>query len=136
MYVLYKQKKSWFYYIIILYGLLIIPFFFISYDRSGLFNAFFFPVTNMEFIRLNVLAVRRRRPGAWILLITHCLFAIVIISYILAQFAEKDKLGSFLVSLSYFILGIGLSLFYAGEFARPHLRFRKVCQTLKSFQRK
>ena len=131
MYILYKQKKSWFYYIIILYGLLIIPFFFISYDRSGLFNAFFFPVTNMEFIRLNVLAVRRRRPGAWILLITHCLFAIVIISYIWAQFAEKDKLGSFMVSLSYFILGIGLSLFYAGEFARTASSLQKSLSDVK-----
>ena len=118
IYILYKQKKSWFYYIIILYGLLIIPFFFISYDASGLFNACFFPVANFEFIRLNVLAVRRRRPGAWILLVTHCLFAIVIISYILSAIAEKNDLGSFLISLSYFILGIGLSLFYAGEFAR------------------
>ena len=118
IYILYKQKKSWFYYIIILYGLLIIPFFFISYDRSGLFNACFFPVANFEFLRLNVLAVRRRRPGAWILLVTHCLFSIVIISYILAAIAEKSSLSSFLVSLSYFTLGIGLSLFYAGEFAR------------------
>jgi signal transduction histidine kinase len=115
-YILYKQKKSWFYYIIILYGLFIIPFFFISYDASGLFNACFFPLIDLEFLRLNILAVRRRRPGAWILLITSLLFAIVIISYIVA--GGKGDLGSFLASLSYFILGIGLSLFYAGEFAR------------------
>src|SRR6185369_17165412 len=101
IYVLYKQKKSWFYYIILLYGLFCIPFYFISYDYSGLFNAFFFPVINIEFLRLNILAVRRRRPGAWILLITSILFAIVIISYVL--FSNKSNLSSFLASLSYFI---------------------------------
>jgi hypothetical protein len=131
MYILYKQKKSWFYYIIILYGLLIIPFFFISYDRSGLFNAYFFPVANLEFIRLNVLAVRRRRPGAWILLTTHCLFEIVIISYIVFAIAGKGNMGSFMISLSYFILGIGLSLFYAGEFARTASSLQKSLTEVK-----
>src|SRR5436190_2301491 len=116
--ILYKQKKSWFFYIIILYGLLIIPFYFISYDVSGLFNACFFPVINIEFLRLNILAVRRRRPGAWILLVTSLLFAIIILFYVWTEIVGKNKLGSFFVSLSYFILGIGLSLFYAGEFAR------------------
>jgi len=98
--------------------LLIIPFYFISYDVSGLFNACFFPVINIEFLRLNILAVRRRRPGAWILLVTSLLFAIIILFYVWTEIVGKNKLGSFFVSLSYFILGIGLSLFYAGEFAR------------------
>ncbi len=118
IYILYKKKKSWFYYIIALYGLFTIPFYFISYDASGLFAAFFFPVIDIEFLRLNIQAVRRRRPGAWILLATSILFAIVIISYVLSLIAEKSNLASFMVSLSYFIMGIGLSLFYAGEFAR------------------
>jgi signal transduction histidine kinase len=136
MYILYKQKRSWFYYIIFLYGLLIVPFFFISYDSSGLFNAFFFPVANIEFLRLNILAVRRRRPGAWILLATHLLFAAVIITYIWSAFAEKSNLGSFLVSLSYFILGIGLSLFYAGEFARTASSLQASLTEVKDLSQK
>jgi len=118
IYILYKKKKSWFYYIIVLYGLFTIPFYFISYDASGLCGAIFFPVIDIEFLRLNIQAVRRRRPGAWILLVTSILFAIVIISYVLFLIAGQSKPASFMVSLSYFIMGIGLSLFFAGEFAR------------------
>jgi signal transduction histidine kinase len=118
IYVLYKQKKSWFYYIIVLYGLFSISFFFISYDASGYLTAIFFPVIDIEFLRLNIQAVRRRRPGAWILLVTSILFAIVIISYVISAIAEKSNQASFMESLGYFVMGIGLSLFYAGEFAR------------------
>ena len=136
MYILYKQKRSWFYYFIFLYGLLIVPFFFISYDSSGLFNAFFFPVANIEFLRLNILAVRRRRPGAWILLATHLLFAVVIITYVYSAIAGKSDLGSLLVSLSYFILGIGLSLFYAGEFARTASSLQGKLTEVKDLSKK
>ena len=131
IYILYKQKKSWFYYIIVLYGLLIIPFFFISYDAGGLFNACFFPVIDIEFLRLNILAVRRRRPGAWILLITSLLFAIVILVYVWTLIVGKSSLGSFMVSLSYFIMGIGLSLFFAGEFARTASSLQKSLTAVK-----
>ena len=136
IYVLYKQKKSWFYYIIVLYGLFIIPFFFISYDASGLFTACFFPVIDIEFLRLNIQAVRRRRPGAWILLVTSLLFAIVIISYVWTAIVGKSNLGSFLVSLSYFILGIGLSLFYAGEFARTASSLQSSLTEVKDLSQK
>ncbi len=136
IYVLYKQKKGWFYYVIVLYSLLIIPSFFISYDDSGLFTACFFPVIDIEFLRLNIQAVRRRRPGAWILLITSLLFAIVIISYVLSAIAEESSLGSFLVVLSYFILGIGLSLFYAGEFARTASSLQTSLTEVKDLSQK
>ena len=131
IYILYKKKKSWFYYFIALYGLLTIPFYFISYDNSGYFASIFFPVIDIEFLRLNIQAVRRRRPGAWILLVTSILFAIVIISYVLSLIAEKSNQASFLVSLSYFIMGIGLSLFYAGEFARTASSLQKSLTDVK-----
>ena len=135
IYVLYKQKKSWFYYFIVLYGLFAIPFFFISYDTSGLFTALFFPLIDIEFLRLNIQAVRRRRPGAWILLITSILFAIVIISYVLCAIAGKSNLASFTVSLSYFIMGIGLSLFYAGEFARTASSLQQSLSEVKELSK-
>jgi len=118
IYILYNQKRNWFYYLLVLYGLLIIPFFFISYDSSGLFNACFFPVINIEFLRLNILAVRRCRPGAWTLLCTSILFALAILSYIILNYLGKDDLSTLSVTVSYITLGLGLSLFYAGEFAR------------------
>ena len=117
-YILYKQKKSWFYYVIILYSLLIIPLYFVSYDYSGFFTAFFFPVLSIEFFRLNLQAIRRRRPGAGILLVTNLLFFIVLFWYIWAGFTGRTSLGAFLQGIGVIIPGIGLSLFIAGEFAR------------------
>ena len=117
-YILYKQKRSWFYYLIVLYGLCIIPFFFISYDWSGLFNACFFPVINIEFLRVNFIAVRRHRPGAWILLITSLLLTISLVCLVWFNFQGKTELSALIQSISYFIPGLGLSLFFAGEFAR------------------
>ena len=117
-YVLYNQKKSWFYYMLIVYGLIIIPFFFVSYDSSGLFNALFFPVINIEFLRLNLIAVRKRRPGAWILLVTSLLLAVSLFGLVWFSFNGKIAAGALLQSISFIIPGLGLSLFFAGEFAR------------------
>ncbi len=117
-YILYKQKRSWFFYIIVLYGLSIIPFFFVSYDWSGLFNALFFPVINIEFLRLNYIGVRRKRPGAWILLITSLLLTISLFFMVWFSFYGKVESSALVQSISFIIPGIGLSLFFAGEFAR------------------
>jgi two-component system, NtrC family, sensor kinase len=117
-YVLYNQKKSWFYYVLILYGLIIIPFFFISYDSSGLFNVLFFPVINIEFLRLNLIAVQRHRPGAWILLITSLLLTISFFGLVWFSFNGDIASAALLQSISFIIPGLGLSLFFAGEFAR------------------
>ncbi len=117
-YVLYNRKKSWFYYVLILYGIIIIPFFFISYDSSDLFNVMFFPIINIEFLRLNLIAVHKHRPGAWILLVTSLL--LVISFFCLVWFSFKGEIASeeLLQSISFIIPGLGLSLFFAGEFAR------------------
>ncbi|HKC36924.1 MAG TPA: ATP-binding protein, partial [Chitinophagaceae bacterium] len=136
IYVLYNKRKSWFYYIIFLYGLFSIPLFFISYDASGLVTACFFPLIDIEFLRLNIQAVRRKRPGAWILLITSILFAAAIITYVWTAVVGKSNLGSFMVSLSYFIMGIGLSLFYAGEFARTASSLQASLTEVKDLSQK
>ncbi|HEY6063232.1 MAG TPA: hypothetical protein VIV35_06460, partial [Chitinophagaceae bacterium] len=68
--ILFKWKRSWFFYFIAVYGILSILFFFVSYDWSPLANALFFPLISIEFLRLTLLAVRRRKKGAWILFVT------------------------------------------------------------------
>lgn len=118
IYLLYKLKKNWFFYLIVLYGLFTLPFYFISYDSSGLVNAFFFPVINLEFMRMNIIAVSRHRKGAWILLLESILFALAVVSYILFSIAGKDREAALMQSISFILPGIGLSIFYAGEFAR------------------
>ena len=117
IYTLYEQKRSWFYYFMGLYGLLIIPFFFNFPDWSGIYNACFFPLINFEFLRLNLQGVRRRMPGAWILLITSILFALGIIGFIWLSVIDERALSALLSSISFVIPGLGLSLFFAGEFA-------------------
>jgi len=118
IYVLYRMKKSFFFYLIVVYGLFTIPFYFISYDQSGFVNAFFFPVINLEFLRLNLIAVYRRRKGAVSLLITSIVFALTIISYIYFAINHHNSLASLFQGISFIIPGLGLSIFYAGEFAR------------------
>lgn len=118
IYLLYKLKKNWFFYLIVLYGLFTLPFYFISYDSSGLVNAFFFPVINLEFMRLNFMAVTRHRKGAWILLLTSIVFAVTVAAYIFFSIAGEDRAAALMQSISFIIPGIGLSIFYAGEFAR------------------
>ncbi|HMU45209.1 MAG TPA: ATP-binding protein [Chitinophagaceae bacterium] len=118
MYVLYKMKKTIFFYLILAYGIFSIPFYFISYDSSGFVNAFFFPVINLEFLRLNIIAVYRRRKGAMTLLITSIVFALTIISYIYFAINHYNSAAALFQGISFIIPGLGLSIFYAGEFAR------------------
>lgn len=118
MYVLYKMKKGIFFYLIVAYGTFSIPFYFISYDSSGIVNAFFFPVINLEFLRLNIIAVYRRRKGAITLLITSIVFALTIISYIYFAINHFNSAAALFQGISFIIPGLGLSIFYAGEFAR------------------
>lgn len=131
IYIIYDRKKSWFFYLIVAYGLFSIPFYFISYDASGLVNAFFFPVINLEFLRLNIQAVYHRRKGAVILLLTSLLFALAVVSYIIFTINQQPQTAALLESISYILPGIGLSLFYAGEFARTAVAERQRTQEVK-----
>jgi signal transduction histidine kinase len=118
MYLLYKMKKTIFFYLIVAYGLFTIPFYFLSYDSSGFVNAFFFPVINLEFLRLNIIAVYRRRRGAITLLITSIIFALTIAAYIYCAIRGLNMAAALLQGISFIIPGLGISIFYAGEFAR------------------
>ncbi len=125
MYVLYKLKKGWLFWLIVTYGVFSIPYYFISYDKSGIVNAFFFPVINLEFLRLNIIAVSRKRKGAVILLTTSIVFALTIISYIWCAINQDNNGSALFQGISFIIPGLGLSIFYAGEFARTASSLRQ-----------
>lgn len=127
-YILYKSKRSGFFYFIMLYGLFSLCFYFISYDFSGLFNTFFFPLINIEFLRINWQAVRRRRPGAWILFATGLFLNISLLCLIWFTINNQQEAAAYLQSVCFIIPGIGLSFFYASEFARTlsALRLRAI----------
>ena len=118
LYILYNFKKKFFYYVAILYGLWSIPFYFISYDYSGIFNSFFFLIMNLEFLRLNIKAVQRGRKGAWILLTTSIVFFVSVLLYICFNIIGYRESSSLFQSVCFMVPGIGFSFFYASEFAR------------------
>jgi len=126
--ILYKCKKSWFFYFIALYGSWSLVYFFISYDFSGIFNALFFPLINLEFLRLNFVAVRNKRKGAWILLVIGLFLNVSLLFMVWFNIVKNTEASALLQSISYIFPGIGLSLFFASEFARTALalRFRVI----------
>jgi two-component system, NtrC family, sensor kinase len=118
IYVLFKKKKSYFFYFIGLYGLVSLVLYFINYDLSGLFNAAFFPLINLEFLRLSWQAFRSRRKGAGLLLITSLVLNLSLLLYVYFMITDQFVASAYLQSISFVIPGLGLSLFYAGEFGR------------------
>jgi signal transduction histidine kinase len=135
-YIIYKQKRSWFFYIIMLFGAWCLAFYFISYDWSGLCNACFFPLINLEFLRINWLALRRKRKGAGILFITGLLLNLSLVLYIVFTVTQQLQAGAYLQSISFIIPGIGFSLFFAGEFARNASSLRQRAIEVEDLSRK
>ncbi len=118
---LYKLHKNWVFKFIVIYALLIIPFFFISNDWSSIFLLFFALAIVFEFLRLNFQAIRRHRPGAWILFTTASLLILATICMVWLLIIGNIYLHWVVFSIVYVIPAIGLSLFTAGDFARTGL---------------
>ena len=118
-YTLFKQPKSWIFYFIFLYALLIFPVFFLFHDWSGLFATLFTPLVIIEFLRLSLKAFRR--PGAVILVITGIICLLLIIGTIVFDLKGQPELGLFCYSLCVVMPPLGLSIFFAGEFARTDM---------------
>jgi two-component system NtrC family sensor kinase len=118
---MYKLSKNWFFKAIALYALFAIPFIFIFKDWGGLCLLIFALIVVVEFLHSNFQAVRRHRPGAWILFTTAILLALTII-FLFALFLTGNIYLFFVVfSIAYVIPAIGLSLFTASDFARTGL---------------
>ena len=118
-YTLFKQPKGWIFYFIFLYALLIFPAFFLFYDWSDLFATLFIPVVIIEFLRLSLKSFRR--PGAVILVITAIICLLLMIGKIGFDFVDRYELGFFCYSLCVIMPPLGLSIFFAGEFARTDM---------------
>ncbi len=118
---LYKLAKNWVFNFIVLYALLVIPFFFISKDWSGLFHTFFSVVITVEFLHLSFKAVRLHRPGAWILFTTASLSVLGLIYMFCLLATGNIYLFFVILSVVYVIPAIGFSIFTADDFARTGL---------------
>ena len=117
-YILFEEKKNWFYRIILLYGWLIIPVYFLSHDWSGIFSACFSPLANLEFARLSIRAIRKNKPGAWIFLITCIVLMVLLLLWIAFLLTGQYAINSLLLTICFVIPAAGLSFFVAGDFAR------------------
>src|SRR5215204_4583643 len=53
IYILFKQPKSWYFYFILLYAILIFPLLFVFYDSVYLFSLFI-PIVIIEFLRCSL----------------------------------------------------------------------------------
>ena len=115
---LFQQTRSRFYYFIVAYALLIFPIFFLLPDWSSLVARVFVPVVIIEFLRINMKAHRQNKPGAPILITTAILCLLLMIGTILFELQGWSELGIFCYYLNFVMPPLGLSLFFAGEFAR------------------
>ena len=118
IYILFKKHKSWPYYFIMAYAFLIFPFHFLFYEWANTFADCFVAIIIIEFLRLNVQAFHDRKPGAIILMITGIICLLLIIGTITMAIMGKLEYSFFFYSLNFITPPFGLSLFFAGEFAR------------------
>ena len=135
-YILHKQKKSWIYYGLLLYGLLIVPALLFINSWGYLFSNFYFPLAVLDFLRLNIKASRNGRQGAWILVITGILFFIIIICGIFLIIAGNRQLSDLFTAIAFITPSIGLSLFVSGEFARTGFSLQQRVKEVETLSQK
>jgi len=121
IYILFKHPKSFTFYFIVSFAAVLFLSYFILHDWVNLLGNLFAFVVNVEFLRLSLIHFRRSRPGAVTLVVTGILCLLLTLGAILLGFSE---LGYFLLSVCFVLPPIGLSLFFAGEFARTGLSLR------------
>ncbi len=117
-YILFQQHQSWLYVVIIIFGLLVIPAFLFFYDWGGFIVTFFTPVVIIEFLRANLKSFQNGKPVSAILVITGILCLMLMTATIVFELYGRLEEAYFCYSLCFIIPAIGLSLFFAGEFAK------------------
>jgi sensor histidine kinase YesM len=120
-YILFQQPESRAYNLIRLYALLTVPALLVFYNWSYWLATFFTPVVIMEFLRVSLNGLRRRMAGALILVITAIFCLLLIIGDIVLLLIGNLEMALYCYSLVFILPPIGLSLFFAGEFARTGL---------------
>ncbi|MEO5582330.1 MAG: ATP-binding protein [Saprospiraceae bacterium] len=120
-YILLQQEKKLVFYIISFYAFLILPVYFLFYEGSQVFASFFTPVVLIEFLRISLKAFLRKMPGTLILVITGIGCLLLILATIGLDLIGRYESAFWFYSICFVTPAIGLSLFFAGEFARTGL---------------
>lgn len=117
-YLLYRQKKSKFYYMVILWGLCFVVSFFFSYDWSLNFYIIYPLPCALEFLRATVVAKKSKQAGTNVLIVTISLFCLLQLCLIFSFAVNALTLTYFFGFLSLITTAIGWSIFISGEFGR------------------
>ena len=118
MYRLFNQKKSYFYYFMVLYAIASIPVFLFFYPWSNIFALSFTILIAIDGLIVQARAIREGHTSAWILLLTLLVFLLMFICFILISLAGDLSFGLNVAAASLFVIPIGLCIFLANEFAR------------------
>jgi two-component system, NtrC family, sensor kinase len=124
LYLLFKQKKPKFYYIIVLVRLFSACSFFLFPPVAGLLWGLCFLLASIELFRISIKAFRNKRAGAVILIGTYFLWISSIVFAVVTLLMNLIGLAYFLQLFGSFSNAIGLGTFIAGEFARTGLALR------------
>jgi sensor histidine kinase YesM len=121
-YILFKRSKGWIFRFVVAYAFLIFPALFIFHDYwSEIILNCFIPLVILDFLRLSLSALQQRKPGVLILVITAALCLLLTIGTITMNLMEWYLLGYYCYSILFVVPPLGLSIFFAGEFARTAL---------------
>jgi sensor histidine kinase YesM len=135
-YRLFEQKRSRFFYFIVLYAVLVFPAFFLLHDWSLLIARVFVPLVIIEFLRISWKALRQKMPDAAILVVTGILCLLMMLATIGFELMGWFELGIFCYYINFVIPPLGLSLFFAGEFARTGLALQSRLMEVEQLSEK
>lgn len=118
IFILLKKPKTLFFYFLNVYAFAAITSLLFFPSWAYIFETFFFPLTNIEFMRLYIQAIRKRRPGIWIPLGTVLLSVLGVIINTCLLILNQTEAAIYVLTIVFAIPSLGFSLFVAGEFAR------------------
>jgi|SRR5579863_789841 len=136
IYLLYDRKKNWFYPVLIGFALITLISFIVFYEWGGIFYGIFYLLYSFEVARLNFLAVRKRRPGAIILLISSIFFFIFIGCTFVAAYLYSLHAAYIFVFLAVIFDPFAWSLFMAGEYARSGIALQARVREVEDLSKK
>ena len=136
VYHLYKQKKTWFFYFLILFGLFALISVILFYDWAYYFYIISILLYSIEYLSASIKAMRNKRPGAIILVCTGLLYIFSLIGAAMLVSANSIDAAYFWGFFGIVIIAIGWSLFMAGEFARTGLSLQARVKEVEHLSQK
>lgn len=115
---LFNQAKNWYYYTLLLGGILAVAIFFFSYDNAQNIYLVITLLFGLEYMRRSLIAIRHRFPGAAIVFYTQALFFVFVAIASVFINLNAAAIGAFFGFLAIVNIPIGWSLFVAGEYSR------------------